>query len=165
MTGEPEDKHILLKFEIDNFPEEYREYYKIKRNNLFASIQTYPDLWVFFCKLDEIWKRDLSDLEVGRSMETAFPMLLYVNAHSKVRVSTELAFSMCIQEARSVLRDAVESVAHAHHILRNPANLRVWLEKTDPGGKQAFKKIFLDNKSTNLFDGRRRKRPGGRVLC
>lgn len=151
MSKEPEEKDLLVEFEIKNLPDEYREYYKIKRNNFFASIQMYPELWTFFGNLDQIWKRELTDLEVGINTETAFPLMLYINAHSKMRISMELAFSMCVQEARSVLRDAVESVAHAHHMLRDPANLRVWLQKDEPGGKLAFKKVFQDDKAKNLF--------------
>lgn len=153
MPKEADERDLLVDFEIKNLPDEYREYYKIKRNNFFASIQTYPELWTFFCRLDEIWKRDLMDLEVGIRAETAFPLMLYINAHSKMRISVELAFSMCLQESRSVLRDAVESVAHAHHMLRDPANLRVWLEKDDPDGDAAFKRVFQANKATNLFKG------------
>lgn len=153
MPKEPEETDLLVEFEIKNLPAEYREYYTIKRNNFFASIQRHPELWTFFGKLDAIWKRELTDLEVGINLETAFPLLLYINAHSKMRISMELAFSMCMQEARSILRDAVESVAHAHHMLRDPANLKVWLEKDDPGGEAAFKKVFVDNKAKNLFKG------------
>lgn len=63
----------------------------------------------------------------------------------------ELAFSNCMPEARSILRDAVENVAHAHHMLRDPANQRIWLQKDDPVGVKAFKKAFEDNKKTKLF--------------
>lgn len=76
-----------------------------------------------------------------------------MHAHAKVRVSMELAFSQCMQEARSVLRDAVECVAHAHHMLRDPANLLAWKEKDRPGGTKAFKAAFEKNKRTVLFRG------------
>lgn len=134
MPRQPEESDLLVEFEINNLPEDYRDYYKTKRNNFFATIQALPEHWSFFCKIDEIWKRELTDLEVGTKTETAFPLVLFINAHSKIRIGMELAFSMCLQEARSVLRDAVESVAHAHHMLRDPANLKAWLSKDDPGG-------------------------------
>src|ERR1700683_5398130 len=147
----PEEKDLLLDFEIKNLPDDYREYFKLKRNNFFATIHNYPDHWKLFCMIDQLWKREITDLEIGISAETGFPIVLYMNAHSKIRISVELAFSMCMQEARSVLRDAVESVAHAHHMLRDPINLKTWLEKDDPGGEVAFKKAFVDKKATNLF--------------
>jgi hypothetical protein len=112
MAREPEDKDLLVEFEMNALPDDYREYYKIKRNNFFASIQNHPEHWKFFCMIDQIWKRELTNLEVGIAPETALPVMLYINAHSKIRISMELAFSMCIQESRSILRDAVESVAH-----------------------------------------------------
>jgi hypothetical protein len=112
-----------------------RDYYRIKRNKFFATIQKCHDLWEFFCKVDEIWKQELSDLVVAQDPDRSLPLALYINAHAKIRVSIELAFSQCMQEARSVLRDAVECGAHAHHMLRDPANLRAWQEKNQPDRK------------------------------
>lgn len=82
-----------------------------------------------------------------------FPIILYMNAHAKVRIGMELAFSNCMPEARSILRDAVENVAHAHHMLRNPANQLIWMKKDEPSGKKAFKKVFEEDKRTGLFAG------------
>jgi hypothetical protein len=65
----------------------------------------------------------------------------------------ELAFSGFLQEARSILRDAVENVAYAHHMLRDPANQEIWMKKNEPEGKKAFKKAFEEKKQTNLFAG------------
>jgi hypothetical protein len=152
-VGQPDDSDLLLPFEQRNLTGEYRAYYRCKRNAFFATIQDFPDLWDFFSKIDEIWKRDLSDLEVAHDPNHPLPLALYVHAHVKMRVSMELAFSHCMQEARSVLRDAVECVAHAHHMLRNPANLRAWEEKNQPGGLKAFKAAFENNKRTVLFQG------------
>lgn len=153
MIREAEDKDLLVEFELKALPDEYREYYKIKRNNLFSSIQNLPEHWTFFCKIDQIWHREVTDLEVGMSPETALPMTLYINAHSKIRISMELAFSACMQESRSVLRDAVESVAHAHHMLRDVAHLKAWLGKYDQNGEAVFKKAFVEDKKKNLFKG------------
>ena len=107
MATEPEDADLLVAFEIKNITGDYREYYKIKRNNVFSSIQQFPEHWEFFCKLDAIWKREISDLEVATDPDRVLPMVLYINVHAKMRISMELAFSNCIQEARSVLRDGV----------------------------------------------------------
>ena len=110
---EPQDSDLLLPFEQRNLSGDYRVYYIAKRNNFFATVQDFSEMWTFFCKIDEIWKRDLADLEVIHDFDRHLPLALYFNAHAKVRVSMELAFSQCMQEARSVLRDAVECVAHA----------------------------------------------------
>jgi hypothetical protein len=151
VSSEPEEEGLLVEFETKNLPDDYRKYYKIKRNNFFASIEMYPQLWAFFCKIDAIWKRELTDLEVGMTPETGFPMILYANAHSKIRISIELGFSMCLQEARSVLRDGVELVAHAHHMLRNPANLKVWLEKMIRAARSPSKKRFKTIRQRTFF--------------
>src|SRR5437763_270592 len=101
-------------------PADYREYYATKRNNFFASIQGFGEMWDYYMRLDAVWMREFADLKTAREASRMFPLLLYFNAHAKVRVAMELAFSGCTAEARSVLRDAVEFVAHAHTMLNDP---------------------------------------------
>jgi hypothetical protein len=149
---EPDETDLLVKFEIDNFPAEYRDYYRMKRNNLFARIQGFPALWRLYVQLDEIWMREFCDLQSPREPSSMLPLLCCMNCHAKIRVSLELAFSDCLAEARSILRDAIEFFAHAH-AMRNDAGLqKTWLEKID--GKQelkAFKDAFERNKKQGLF--------------
>jgi hypothetical protein len=57
----------------------------------------------------------------------------------KMRLSRGLAFSAFIGEARSILRDAVEYVAHAHHMLRDPGNVAICVAKDN--GEQEKKKF------------------------
>jgi hypothetical protein len=52
---------------------------------------------------------------------------------------------------RSILRDAVEFVAHAHHMLKDPEIQKIWLNKND--NEEAFKKEFWYGKETGLFAG------------
>jgi hypothetical protein len=153
MAQKPDDSDLLVQFERDNIKDDYRVFYSIKRNNLFSSIQGFPEHWEFFCRLDEIWRREIGDLEIATDPDRMFPVVLYMNAHAKTRISMELAFSNCMPEARSILRDAVETVAHAHHMLRDPANQLIWMKKDEPSGEKAFKKAFEDNKKTGLFAG------------
>jgi len=151
MTKEPDDSVLLVQFERDRIKDDYRLFYSIKRNNLFSSIQDFPDLWEFFCRLDEIWRREIDDLEVAIDPNRTFPLVLYITAHAKMRIGMELAFSNCVPEARSILRDGVEATAYAHHMVRNPQNQLIWLRKDEPTGKKAFKKAFQDDKKTGLF--------------
>ena len=153
MAQNPDDSDLLVQFERDNIKDDYRLFYSIKRNNLFSSIQGFPEHWEFFCRLDDIWRREIGDLEVAIDPDRVFPVILYMNAHAKTRISMELAFSNCMPEARSILRDAVETVAHAHLMLRDPANQLIWMKKDEPSGKKAFKKVFEDHKRTGLFLG------------
>jgi hypothetical protein len=151
---EPQETDILVPFEIENFPTEYRGYYKTKRNNLFASIQKVPDLWKCYHLLDQIWRREFDDLETATDASRMFPLLLYFNAHAKMRVALELAFSGCLAEARSILRDGVEFVAHAHALCSDAALQKVWLEKSDgKAALKAFEDAFTRNKKTGLFNG------------
>lgn len=153
MANAPDDSDLLVQFERDNIKDDYRLFYSIKRNNLFSSIQGFSEHWDFFCRLDEIWRREIGDLEVSIDPSRMFPVVLYINAHAKMRIGMELAFSNCMPEGRSILRDAVETVAHAHHMLRDPANQLIWMKKDEPAGKKAFKQAFEDNKKNGLFSG------------
>ncbi len=151
---EPQESDLLVPFEIANIPERYREYYRTKRNNFFASIQGFPELWQYYIRLDDIWLREFDDLQPARDPNRMFPLVLYINAHAKVRVSIELAFSGCLSEARSILRDAIEFVAHAHAMLQEVELQRVWLEKNDgDSALSAFKDRFERNKEQRLFKG------------
>ena len=62
-----------------------------------------------------------------------FPVVLYMNAHAKMRISMELAFSNCVPEARSILRDAVETVATTliTCCVIRPYQL-IWMKKDEP---------------------------------
>ena len=146
----PDDNDLLLPFEQQVLPSEYKDYYQTKRNNFFASIQKFPALWSYYVQLDKIWVHEI-DLFKPSSLNRAFPALLYINAHAKARIAIELAFTGCIPEARSILRDAVEFVAHAHRLLKDPDLQTIWLNKNDD--EEAFKKEFWYSKETGLFAG------------
>ncbi|MBZ5530548.1 MAG: hypothetical protein LAO20_03875 [Acidobacteriia bacterium] len=150
----PQDSDLLVPFEIASISKEYLEYYKIRRNNFFASIQQFPSMWKYFMLLDRIWLRGFEDLNVASAPERMFPLLLYINAHAKLRIAIELAFSGCLAEARSILRDGIEFVAHAHSMLTDPTLQKVWLSKNDGRPDlEAFRDAFERNKKTNAFRG------------
>lgn len=152
--NEPKEADLLVQFEIENIPAEYREYYRIKRNNFFASIQLFPDMWKYYTLLDKIWLREINDLKTAPGPDRMFPLLLYCNAHAKMRVSIELAFSGCIAEARSILRDAIEFVAHAHAMLSDTELQKTWLSKNDgQAALEAFKEAFERHKKEGVFKG------------
>jgi hypothetical protein len=153
-TNRLAETDLLVKFEIDNIPDDYREYYGTKRQNFFASIQGFREMWDLYLRLDAIWLRGIKDLYVATDPNTMFPLLLYINAHAKIRVAMELAFAGCLAEARSILRDAVEFVAHAHAMVGDPELQKVWLSKNDDkAALEAFKDAFERHKKDGLFKG------------
>ncbi|MGA2324734.1 MAG: hypothetical protein ABSH05_00460 [Bryobacteraceae bacterium] len=149
--NEPRESDLLLPFESQNIPEDYREYYRIKRNNFFASIQGFPEMWKYYILLDGIWLREFGDLKPLGDATQFVPLILFFNAHAKMRISIELALSGCLAEARSILRDAVEFVAHAHRMRSDPKLQKVWLSKNEEG--QAFEDAFVRHKKEGLFRG------------
>jgi hypothetical protein len=145
---------LLVKFEIDNIPDDYREYYGAKRTNFFASIQNFEEMWRLYLQLDAVWLRGFADLKIARDPSGMFPLMLYINAHAKVRVATELAFEGCMSEARSILRDAVEFVAHGHTMVNDPELQKTWLSKNDDAAAlKAFKNAFENYKKDRVFKG------------
>jgi hypothetical protein len=152
MKTEARETDILLTFEDEHFASGYKEYYKAKRQNFFATIQCFSGLWDCFQRLDQIWTREFQDMNVVTDTRTMLPGLLFMNAHAKFRIALELGFSCCLGEAWDALRGAIESVAHGHKISREPAMVKVWLDK-DHGKKEAelFKQAFERNKKTSLF--------------
>lgn len=152
--NEPQETDLLVPFEIQNIPAEYRKYYRIKRNNFFASIQGFREMWKYYILLDKIWLREFDDLKPSRDPARMFPLILFLNAHAKIRISIELGFSGCMAEARSILRDAVEFVAHAHRMLGDPELQKTWLSKNDgKAALEAFKDAFEHHKKEGLFKG------------
>ena len=151
---EPRESDLLAPFETEKIPARYREYYRTKRHNLFASIEGFPKLWKYYTLLDEIWLREFEDLKPARDPKRVFPLLLYFNAHAKIRVSIELGFSGCLAEARSILRDAIEFVAHAHAMLQDTELQKIWLNKNEgEATEKAFKEAFGDPKKQRVFKG------------
>jgi hypothetical protein len=148
---EPADGDLLVSFEIQNLPADYKEYYKTKRNNLFANIQGFPEMWRYYTVLDAIWMREFSDLRPPGQVNQWFPLILYFNAHAKIRISIELALSGCLAEARSILRDGIEFVAHAHTMLRDPKLQDVWLSKNEE--PKVFSDAFERYKKQGIFHG------------
>ncbi len=154
MVPHPGEKELLLEFERRVLPEHYKTYYLIKRNNFFASVQAFPEIWECFCLIDEAWIREFQDMERASDPYKGFAMLLFCSAHSKMRTSFELALSACVTEAHSILRDAIEAFAHGYRIQAEPKLLEVWLNKIDgPQERRAYEREFWENKSSGLFKG------------
>ena len=150
-ASEPRESDLLVPFESQSIPEDYKEYYKTKRNNFFSSIQGFPEMWKYYLLLDAIWLREFSDLKPPGHVNQWFPLVLFFNAHAKIRISVELALSGCMAEARSILRDAIEFVAHAHAMISDPKLQAVWLGKNEEA--DAFKNAFERQKKEGLFKG------------
>lgn len=149
-----DENRLLVEFERQNMPKDYREYYATKRHNFFASIQGFRELWELYLRLDAVLFRENNDLKVATDTSRVFPVLLYFNAHAKMRIAMELAFTGCTAEARSILRDAVECVAHAHRMLPNPELQKVWLSKNDSeAALKAFDAEFVHVKKVRVFSG------------
>ncbi len=148
----PTEDDLLLPFEKSHLQGDYKDYFKTKRNNFFATVQTVPGIWRCFGLLDEVWMREFEDLQRLRDVKQMLPAILFMNGHAQFRIAWELGFSCCVGEAWNVLRSGIESVAHAHKIHREPHLAAVWSAKDDGADElRAFKNAFERNKKESLF--------------
>jgi hypothetical protein len=109
-------------------------------------------LWECFQILDDVWHREIEDIEKSLASTQMLPSLLFRYAHSRFVVAMELGFSCCIGDAYSVLRGGIEAVAQAHKINRVPTLTSVWTNKAR--GKtemDQYKQAFEANKAVSLF--------------
>ena len=148
------DSDLLTPFEQRTLVEPYKGFYAAKRNNFFASLQGFPDLWDAFMRLNAIWMRESEDMGTVTETSKMFPLTLFMNGHVKMLVAIELGFSSCLTEAYSLIRDAIESVAHGNRVLADPNLRTVWFSKNDGStAEENFKSEFWYAKEAKLFDG------------
>ena len=146
---------ILVPFEEENFHKDYREFYEAKKNNLFAFIQRFREVWECCQMLDDIWMREVRDLEQQRDVANQVPLMLFFRAHLQIRLAFELGFSGCSSEAWNTIRSAIEFAAHALRPLREPNLISVWLNQNDGADeKKAFEQAFIHRKKDQVFPER-----------
>ena len=143
---------LLLPFEKQHLRGDYKEFFKIKRNNFVATIQAFPGIWQCFELLDEIWMHEFEDLHNLREVNQMLPGILFMNGHLQFRIAWELGFSCLIGAAWNILRSGIESVVYAHKMCREPHLVEVWSRKDDgPTEAEAVKNAFERNKKESLF--------------
>jgi hypothetical protein len=119
----PTEEELLLPFERAHFRPPFREFLSGRRGAFINTIQAFPDIWYAFEVLDETWMTAINTLRVPGGKDRILPVLLLLNAHVRVQIAFELAFSRCLSEAGAVLRNAIESVAYADNFLRKPVEI------------------------------------------
>jgi hypothetical protein len=145
---------LLTKFEQETLREPYKAYYTTKRNNFFASVSSFKELWDCYMLSNTIWMREFDDMRTVRDTSRMLPPILFMNGHQKLLTAMELGFSSCLTEAHSILRDAIESVAHGHRLFSDPELQKIWLQKNDGGSAiEDFNREFWYSKGDNLFEG------------
>lgn len=152
-----EDKEqpgLLLAFERKNLQGDFRTYFSAKRENFHTTIRNFPQLWECFSLLDDIWCREFADTERPADLIQIVPAMLFRDAHARFRISMELAFSCCLNEAFNALRFGIEAVYHACWLLKNPDPevARVWLKSAldDSAAQRDFRQTFDEGKKTSF---------------
>jgi hypothetical protein len=87
---------VLLPFEDRSLRGEYRKYFIQKRKNNQVMLRDLPELWDCCLRLDEIWMRGLSDMQIHRNPSCVVTLALFRNAHGNFRIAFELAFSTAL---------------------------------------------------------------------
>lgn len=142
----------LFPIEKECFRSEFQKYFKGKRQNFFLTLTAFRPLWDCLQLLNDIWTRETSNLEHLTEQTHLLPKLIFASAHARFLTAIELGYSCCIGDAYSVLRDAIEAVAHAHRIFKDPASAAAWSAKHQGEAElKAHDKIFKWDKKKNLF--------------
>ncbi len=149
---DPLGQDLLLPFEKQSFTPEYSEYFRVKRNNFFATIQAFGHLWKSFSLLDRLFLDEFADVENLRDPAQFLPLLLLIQAHSQFRIASELAFSNALSASGAVLRQSIESTAFAHKLYTRPELGSVWMSKDESKqSAQEFHQAFVSKRRENLF--------------
>jgi hypothetical protein len=142
----------LFPLEKDCFHPDFQKYFKAKRQNFFLNLTTFRSLWDCLQVLNDILTREHDNLEHLIDERHLLPKTIFAAAHARFLTAIELAFSCCIGDAYSVLRDGIESVAHAHKIFKEPAAAEAWTNKHKGDAElEAHDKMFTWHKKKNLF--------------
>ncbi len=122
-----------------------------KQKCLQNTVKAFPRVWEAFELLDSIWVKELEDYHY-LAQQPPIPLLLFFNAHAKIRLAAELAFSRCVTEAWALMRNAVESVALGVYLHENPQIPQQW--QANRGGLarlKAFKREFEKMRQQGLY--------------
>ena len=146
------DLPALLPEEHESFHEEYARYYRAKRGNFFQSLKVFRGAWDCLQLLSDIWQREMSDLESLTDQYHMLPKMLFTAAHARYLTAIELTFCCCIGDAYSILRDGIESTAHAYKLFHEPQLTPVWTNKHQGKSEEkAYDAVFTYHKKKNLF--------------
>src|SRR5258707_15861886 len=119
----------LFPIEKECFHTDFAEYFKGKRQNFFLTLATFRPLWDCLQLLNDIWMRESFNLEHLTDQTHLLPKIIFMSAHARFLTAIELGYSCCIGDAYSVLRDGIESVAHAYRIFKDPGAAAAWIAK------------------------------------
>jgi hypothetical protein len=146
------DLPALLPEEQLTFHQEYAKYYQTKRGNFFQSLKVFRGVWDCLQLLNDIWQREMSDLESLTDQYHLLPKTLFTAAHARFLTAIEFSFSCCIGDAYSILRDGIESISHAYKLFHDPNLTAVWSDKhKGEPEKKAYDQVFTYNKKKNLY--------------
>ena len=94
----------------------------------------FPEIWKGFEMLDGLWSRSLDNLAPTHDQKRILPVLLFFNAHARIRIAFELGFSRCFPEALGTLRSAIESAAYGYQFSSHPYEFPKRTSPSVPGG-------------------------------
>jgi uncharacterized protein (DUF4415 family) len=148
---DPLGQDSLLPFEKQCFSTEYADYSRVKRNNFFATIQSFGHLWKAFSLLDRLLLDEFAVLGSLRDTAQVLPLLLLIQAHSQFRIAVELTFSTALNASEAVLSQSIESTAFAYKLYTRPDLVSVWMSKDESTeSAQKFHQAF-EKRRENLF--------------
>ncbi len=138
---------LLLDFEKQAFSRGYAEYFAVKRNNFFASIQRFREIWRCFMVLDELWMQEFADLQHLTDPNAGLPITLFMHAHALFRLAMEAGFTGSLAECRNLFRMSIEAAYQACLILKQPELATTWTKAArSPEATAEFNRAFNEDK-------------------
>ncbi len=148
---EKRPKSLLLDFEKEAFSAAYAEYFAVKRNNFFANIQAFWEIWQCFMALDQIWMQEFADLEHLTDPNAGLPISLFMHAHALFRLALEAGFTGSLAECRNLFRMSIEA-AYQACLIRNEPNLAsIWTRAArSRQAMEEFNRSFNEDKKAKF---------------
>ena len=140
-------KSLLLDFEKLAFSKDYAEYFAVKRNNFFANIKAFREVWQCFMALDELWMQEFGDLKHLTDPNAGLPIALFMHAHALFRLAIEAGFTGSLAECRNLFRMSIEAAYQACAILKQPELATTWTKAArSPEAMDEFNRAFNEDK-------------------
>jgi hypothetical protein len=147
-------ENVLLPFEQAVLPSAYADYLAARRNNWFATAQSFSAILRALGVLDTAWWRGLNSLGHPPDDTRVLATLLFGKAHYHFRNSLEFLLSGCQDDAGILLRSSIDSAAHGRRVEKQPHLAEIWLRQEDGNEhRKAFTAAFEKNIGETVFKG------------
>ena len=152
MNAEENISKYYQPLKLEDFGEEFGDYWKTANKNLETSVIRLPKLWKLFNKLEEIYDRGLDLCSTNLSEDKVMPYLFFRLSTRFFLASVKPLFSTQLPESLNTVRMSIESAVIAKKMLDDPKYISICInQNNNEEAEKEYKKYFVYNKRKNLF--------------